>query len=477
MKMVKSLLLGTAAGLVALAGAQAADLPVKAKPVQYVKICSLYGAGFYYIPGTDTCIKIGGYVRVQLEAGAGGGGVPNIMGGVQGAGNRLMNDYGYRMRGNATWDVRSQTQYGTLRSYMSIQVQNTDTFNPDVINTETAFIQFAGFTAGITNSFYDFHSFAAYGYLNYRANSNAGAGGVPLVAYTAQFGNGVSASLALEDTFTRRGLVIDTATAIVGNTAATFGTAPTTDYAGAHFPDVTANLRVDQAWGSAQVMGALHDVSAQYYGANAAMNSAHPDNKWGYALGAGIKLNIPGMPGDVFWLQGNYAEGATSYTFNNAATIWNRFDGGTVGYGWVTDAVFGTAAANPNLDLTASWSVTGTYEHLWSKSLKTSLNAGYQAIEYSANANAMICANATVLGYGLSNCDNDFSAWFVGSRTEWAVVPNLNIGLDVAYTKLNTASAGTSVAVLSTGAGNGTQSIGDVDIWSVAMRLQRNFYP
>src|SRR6185437_3910931 len=52
MKMVKSLLLGTAAGLVAIAGAQAADLPVKAKPVQYVKICSLYGAGFYYIPGT-----------------------------------------------------------------------------------------------------------------------------------------------------------------------------------------------------------------------------------------------------------------------------------------------------------------------------------------------------------------------------------------------------------------------------------------
>ena len=30
---------------------------------QYVKICSLYGAGFYYIPGTDTCIKLGGYLR------------------------------------------------------------------------------------------------------------------------------------------------------------------------------------------------------------------------------------------------------------------------------------------------------------------------------------------------------------------------------------------------------------------------------
>ena len=67
MKMVKSLLLGSAAGLVALTGAQAADLPVKAKPVEYVKVCSLYGAGFYYIPGTDTCIRIGGHIRAEVH--------------------------------------------------------------------------------------------------------------------------------------------------------------------------------------------------------------------------------------------------------------------------------------------------------------------------------------------------------------------------------------------------------------------------
>src|ERR1700738_1258183 len=65
MKMVKSLILGSAAGLVAMSGAQAADLPVKAKAVEYVKICSLYGAGFFYIPGSDTCIKLGGYLRVD----------------------------------------------------------------------------------------------------------------------------------------------------------------------------------------------------------------------------------------------------------------------------------------------------------------------------------------------------------------------------------------------------------------------------
>ena len=53
MRMLKSLLLGSAAGVVAVAGAQAADLPVKAKPVEYVKICNLYGDGFFYLPGNQ----------------------------------------------------------------------------------------------------------------------------------------------------------------------------------------------------------------------------------------------------------------------------------------------------------------------------------------------------------------------------------------------------------------------------------------
>jgi Porin subfamily len=64
MRKGKSLLLGTAAALTLALGAQAADMPVKAKPVQYVEICSLYGDGFYYIPGTDTCLKLGGYLRM-----------------------------------------------------------------------------------------------------------------------------------------------------------------------------------------------------------------------------------------------------------------------------------------------------------------------------------------------------------------------------------------------------------------------------
>ena len=68
---IKSLLLGSAAALVAVSGARAADAVVVAEPepAEYVKICDVYGAGFYYIPGTETCLRIGGYVRYDIGVG------------------------------------------------------------------------------------------------------------------------------------------------------------------------------------------------------------------------------------------------------------------------------------------------------------------------------------------------------------------------------------------------------------------------
>src|SRR3989442_4329286 len=120
MKKVKSLLLGSAAGIVAVAGAQAADLPVKAKPVEYVKICSLYGDGFYYIPGTDTCLKLGGDLRVQAGYNAGGGGVPVSSGAAEAAqapdARDLTNDINFRTPAALSWDVRPQTAYCALLS-------------------------------------------------------------------------------------------------------------------------------------------------------------------------------------------------------------------------------------------------------------------------------------------------------------------------------------------------------------------------
>src|SRR6201999_3120445 len=116
MKMVKSLILGSAAAFVAMSGAQAAGLPVKAKAVEYVKVCSMYGAGFYYIPGTDTCIRIGGYLRAEVTVNGSASGVAYING-AGGLQNRTTNDYVSRARIMMNIDTRTATDYGTVRTF------------------------------------------------------------------------------------------------------------------------------------------------------------------------------------------------------------------------------------------------------------------------------------------------------------------------------------------------------------------------
>ncbi|MGX1320149.1 hypothetical protein AB7M17_003602 [Bradyrhizobium sp. USDA 377] len=116
MKLTKTLFLGSAAGLMAVSGAFAADLPVKAKAVEYVKVCSLYGAGFYYIPGTDTCIKLGGYLRADAVLGSNSDFNPN-QSGTAGARNRLMNYYTFRAREDLNIDTRTATEYGVVRTF------------------------------------------------------------------------------------------------------------------------------------------------------------------------------------------------------------------------------------------------------------------------------------------------------------------------------------------------------------------------
>jgi len=63
---IKSLLLGTAAVMAVSGAAQAADLAIAVEPIDYVKICDAFGVGYWYIPGTDTCLKIGGYVQLDV---------------------------------------------------------------------------------------------------------------------------------------------------------------------------------------------------------------------------------------------------------------------------------------------------------------------------------------------------------------------------------------------------------------------------
>ena len=200
MKMGKSLLLGTAAGLVTIAGAQAADLPVKAKPVEYVKICSLYGVGFYYIPGTDMCIKIGGWVRAEYGWGNNGNFTWGWANG--NVNNRTTNNSDFRARGYITADARNQTEYGTVRGYIAVGVSENehggDVNAANTFSANRAFIQWAGFTFGRAQSFFDFYSNPATSYWGAFPGSDTGDGGWFVMGYTAQFGNGFSGSIAAE---------------------------------------------------------------------------------------------------------------------------------------------------------------------------------------------------------------------------------------------------------------------------------------
>src|SRR5215475_5347025 len=158
MKTGKSLLLGSAAELVAIAGAQGADLPLKAKPVDYVKICSLYGVGFYYIPGTDMCIKIGGWVRAEYAYGDNGNFAWGWANG--NVNNRTTNNSTWRSRGYITADARSQSEYGTVRGYLAVglSTNNTGFDGADYsFSANRAFIQWAGLTFCASISFYDFY--------------------------------------------------------------------------------------------------------------------------------------------------------------------------------------------------------------------------------------------------------------------------------------------------------------------------------
>ena len=201
MKMVKSLLLGSAAALVAATAGQAADLPVKAKPVEYVKVCSLYGAGFYYMPGTDMCIKIGGWTRAEFVYGQVNGSM--TWGPFAGnANNRGSTSEVFRARGYITADAREQTAYGTARAYIDVGINTNDAglqVGNLALSSNRAFLQWAGITAGLTQSFYDFYSVPAASLRGgYYPASDTGDPGWFVWGYTAQLGNGLSATIDTE---------------------------------------------------------------------------------------------------------------------------------------------------------------------------------------------------------------------------------------------------------------------------------------
>ncbi len=463
-----------------------------------MKVCSLYGAGYYYMPGTDICLKLGGYVRYQLNYNSGNsisGGPQHGSGGFDTRTNA--DDLIQRVRALATIDTRQQTAYGTLRSYMMLGWQHDISGAGAGLYVSRGFIQIAGFTFGKATSFFDIFPNASFAYAaGNNWSGDSGDGGVILMSYTAQFGNGFSGTIGIEQQ--RRLATVYTQAIGAGGVPGAplspyaLGAVPAASNLGGvqgGWPDVVGNLRLDQSWGTWIVAAALHNISASYYAGGAgaaALNEAwgHPDEKWGFAVTTGFILNLPMItPGDRFSVQAVYSQGATGYhaaTRSGAGPLFAT--GNRLAWGFLEDAVYGVAG---DIEATTAWSIAGAFEHLWTPSLKTSWYGSYIDISHNGNATALICAGNTGPGlvYG-PTCNPDWTAWTAGSRTEWQPVQGLTFGVDVIYQQIQSVAANTGGvpgAVTITGQGGkpggAFYTSDDLGVWSGAFRVQRNFLP
>jgi hypothetical protein len=481
-----------------------------------VKVCSLYGAGFYYIPGTDICLKVGAYFRAEYAFGNQATSLTNLDNtGADGQRTRITGpDYQQRARAFIFLDSRQQTAYGTLRAYMNIgwtddfpNGQTAGGTSAAGVYANRAFMQLAGFTWGVATSYYDFFSSPATSF-SVPWSSDTGDGGWKVAAYTAQLGNGVSASFSVEEP--RRQDVVNTSFATAAANPYLAGALPTPDIGKTVWPDLVANLRVDQAWGSAQLMGAVHQISGGYYGTTltGAIPNGHPNDKVGFAIGAGIKVNFPMIgPGDYFQGQVNYTEGASRYAMltpagNGSAGIFGA--GQQLGLGYIADSTYcgvssGSAATatcpagGSANQLTTVWGVDAAYEHFWTPALRTSLVGAYNHIGYNNAASTEMCgsfatattaANSTI-GTAAFNatCGNgtfDWSYYSVSSRTQWNITKDFYVGLEGYYGHLNTMSKGQTVfytAAANAAQPSGVRTLADQDVFVYRMRVHRDLVP
>ena len=464
MKMVKGLILGSAATLIAVGGAQAADLPLKAKAVEYVKVCSLYGAGFYYIPGTDTCIKLGGYLRADVTFnGASAYDMPRWVG----APNRYYNDYIARSRQDINIDTRTATEYGVVRTYFDAVFNWTTDSDARAfgnLGVYYAFIQFAGFTFGKAVS-----QFSA-PWTGYPGNNTSfllggqdDVTGINQIAYTAQFGNGVSASVSLEENSglnTRGGVVAgvnsytraplyDLAAGAVG-----FGALSANNWGGTNAPDIVGQIRVDQAWGLFQVSAAAHQIRA----GEAISASGIPSDAWGFAVQLALSLkNLPTGPGDSINFSAGYADGASRYIIGGVSPdTYGIGNSSVLALGFSSDGVY---APTFGIQKTEAYGVRGAFNHNWDPHWSTSLFGSWSAIRYNNTVKAALGANVY---WNISQ---------LGLVTRWTPVRGLTFSGEAMYTYLDQNLAGALPAAFAPAG----QVAGDRGTWSFNLRAQRNF--
>ena len=198
---IKSLLLGSAAALVAVSGAQAADAIIAPEPeaVEYVRVCDAYGAGYFYIPGTETCLRVHGYVRYDAAGG------DNVDARTRGDLDR--DTWDKQARATLRFSTASETELGTLKTFTELRYNWTgggdgeeEHYGSSNENSSLryAYIQLGGFRVGLDES-----AFVTFpGYYGNVINDDVILGGgyrTNLVSYTFTGGNGFSAILSFEE--------------------------------------------------------------------------------------------------------------------------------------------------------------------------------------------------------------------------------------------------------------------------------------
>ena len=434
-KTIKLICLGTAAGFVITAGAQAADLPSrKAAPVEFVKVCDAYGAGFFYIPGSDTCLRVGGYVRAEYQFTPGHSIVSPTTGAVTLFGANQDN-VGMEFRGRVDLDARTQSAWGTVQTVVLLRGTNADGiragstsgvssasttsgvtttsfgstgYTPGYnqgtqMTMERAYIRFAGVTAGVGSD-----NFVNYPSVMYTASGQAGfPNGIKQLAYTATFGGGFSATIAVES---KRDLTGSASTGAFSyiNQVGTDG------YLG------VGNIRADQSWGFVQLSGAIGNNSANTISSTTYTPTGGINTYGAYAIGLNGRINLPMLaPGDTFSFNLAYAKGLLGYTgcstYSSCSDSSNKRTLGGVLYA-PTNLVLTTATT---YGTTTSWSVGGLLTHYWSPSWRSNFNVGYTATTVPSSTVATTIGNSSI--------------WLAAASLVWSPVKDFDIGVEVAY--------------------------------------------
>ena len=437
---IKSLLLGSAAAMLAVSGAQAADaIVVEPEPVEYVRVCDAYGAGFFYIPGTETCIRFGGYVRSSYQKLYIDSNQENVSQAANAAHPTVDSDFSltnWAHRGRMDVDTRNETDWGTLRAQLRFEAGDGN--GMQTFRMDRALISIAGFRFGFTDNYWSTnHGYGGVGAEDIGLIADGGwyaFNDATMADYTFA-ANGFALTVGVEDPRIRLGAPGANAT----NTGGTDGRA--NFYAGFNWSD---------SWGSV-AFTAVHDSLAGEY--NAAGRVGTDTGGWAYKASLSLNLSswIPGGSLTGWWMHdGDYA---TDYVHN-----WGRLTN--------PETIWGVAY---QMNLTDELQFYANYWHADGGSAATT--AATAAVIGVAPA-----ATATVNTAGIA-AGNEGSAWQAGLGLNWfpAAAPGFSVRTSYIFGEVNDTHAYIGGAPVLAGAAPTAYGGINYDYHGFNVTVRRNF--